>query len=184
MAIGPVKNSKSQLAEIFVREKSRFLHFVRRQLYELSSVDAEDILSDVTYSLLRRADVVDQVENLTAYIYRSLANRIIDQRRQSVPVVELDAAEEHSDATAFELQDSRPGPDRILEQSELRRHLLLALGNLTAPERVVWIATEIDGRNFRELAEEWGEPMGTLLSRKSRATARLRAMMSEYKNHR
>ncbi len=176
--------SKNRLAEIFVREKSRFLRFVRQQVYELSGTDAEDILSDVTYSLLRRADVVDQVENLTAYIYRSLANRITDHRRQSVPIVALDDKGDDSEAAAFELPDSRPGPDRRLEQSELRSRLLQALGDLTAPERAVWIATEIDGRNFRELAEEWDEPIGTLLSRKSRATARLRTMLLKYRDRR
>jgi RNA polymerase sigma factor (sigma-70 family) len=182
--IGSVEESKNRLAEIFVREKSRFLRFVRQQVYELSSTDAEDILSDVTYSLLRRADVVDQVENLTAYIYRSLANRITDQRRQSVPTIAIDDTGDHSEAAAFELPDSRLGPDRRLEQSELRSRLLLALGDLTGPERAVWVATEIDGRNFRELAEEWDEPIGTLLSRKSRATARLRAMLQEYRDRR
>jgi len=182
--IGSMEESKGRLAEVFVREKSRFLRFVRRQLYELSSTDAEDILSDVTYSLLRRADVVDQVENLTAYIYRSLANRITDQRRQSVPTVALDAKDDLSEAAVFELQDSRPGPDRSLEQSELRSRLLEAIGELTAFERAVWIATEIDGRSFRELAEEWEEPIGTLLSRKSRATVRLRTMLSEYRSSR
>jgi RNA polymerase sigma factor (sigma-70 family) len=178
--IGSMEEGKGRLAEIFVREKSRFLRFVRRQLYELSSTDAEDILSDVIYSLLRRADVIDQVENLTAYIYRSLGNRIADQRRRRVSTVALDAKDDHFEAGAFEPQDSHPGPHRSLEQSELRSRLLEALGELTPPERVVWIATEIDGRNFRELAEEWEEPIGTLLSRKSRATARLRSMLSEY----
>jgi DNA-directed RNA polymerase specialized sigma24 family protein len=83
------EEGKSRLAEIFTRERARFLRFVRRQVNELSSADAEDLLSDVTYKLLSRADVVDQVENLTAYIYRSVANRVVDQRRRSVPVVQL-----------------------------------------------------------------------------------------------
>lgn len=178
-----MEEGKGRLAEIFVREKSRFLRFVRRQLYELSTTDAEDILSDVTYNLLRRADVVDQVENLTAYIYRSLANRIADHRRSNVPTLPLDA-KDNFETVAFEPQDSRPTPDRSLEQSELRGRLLQALGQLTAAERAVWIATEIEGRSFRELSEEWDEPTGTLLSRKSRATARLRVMLSEYRSNR
>jgi len=175
------EESQSRLAEIFSRERSRFLRFVRRQADQLSSTDAEDVLSDVTYSLLSRADVVEQVENLTAYIYRSLANRIVDQYRRSVPVVAI-AADDASDDTSFELKDERPRPDQRIEQSELRRRMHEAVGKLTPRERAVWIATEIEGSSFRDLAEEWDVPIGTLLSLKSRATARLRSLLSEYRN--
>lgn len=173
------EEGKSRLAEIFTRERSRFLRFVRRQVYELSSSDAEDILSDVTYSLLSRADVVEQVENLTAYIYRSLSNRIVDQRRRAVSSVEIDQ-DDSSERPHFEPTDERPGPEQRLEQNELRRRLHEAVGQLTARERAVWIATEIEDRSFRDLAEEWDEPIGTLLSLKSRANSRLRTILADY----
>lgn len=175
---------KSRIAEILARERSRFLRFVRRQVTELSSTDAEDILSDVTYKLLSRADIADQVENLTAYIYRSLANRIVDQRRRNVPVTAIDSSE-GSEEPHFELKDKQPLPDQRLEHKELRRRLHEAISQLTPRERAVWIATEIDGRSYRDLAEEWDEPIGTLLSLKSRATARLRTFLADYRsNHR
>lgn len=175
--------NKSRIAEIFIRERSRLLCFVRRQVHELSSADAEDILSEVTYSLLRRADVVEQVENLTAYVYRSLANRVIDRHRKEMPTVPIDSDGEPTNTTS-DLQDERPRPDRRLEHSELRRRLQEAIGQLTPRERAVWTATEIDGRSYRDLAEEWDEPIGTLLSLKSRATARLRTLLSDYKSNR
>lgn len=175
--------NKSRIAEIFIRERSRLLSFVRRQVHELSSADAEDIVSEVTYSLLRRADVVEQVENLTAYVYRSLANRVIDRHRKEMPTVPIDSDGEPTNTTS-DLQDERPRPDRRLEHSELRRRLQEAIGQLTPRERAVWTATEIDGRSYRDLAEEWDEPIGTLLSLKSRATARLRTLLSDYKSNR
>jgi RNA polymerase sigma factor (sigma-70 family) len=177
--------SRQKLGELFVREKSRFLGFVRRRLFDLSGMDAEDILSEVTYNLLRRADVIGEVENLTAYIYRSLANRITDQQRQSIPqLAAVETADSSQPSHPALPPDPRPRPDQSLQQAELRRRLFLAIDALSPPERAVWIATEIDGQSFRELAEEWDAPIGTLLSRKSRATEKLRRMLSDYKNYR
>jgi RNA polymerase sigma factor (sigma-70 family) len=177
--------SKQRVGEIFVREKARFLGFVRRRLLDLSGMDAEDILSDVTYNLLRRADMVGEVENLSAYIYRSLANRITDHQRGSVAEVPaLEIADPEQPLQPVLPPDSRPRPDQRLQQAELRERLFRAVDALSPPERAVWIATEIDDRSFRELSEEWDEPVGTLLSRKSRAREKLRQMLSDYKDYR
>jgi RNA polymerase sigma factor (sigma-70 family) len=176
---------KQRLGEIFVREKSRFLGFVRRRLFDLSEMDAEDILSEVTYNLLRRSDVIGEVENLTAYIYRSLANRVTDHQRQLVPQVTAVETAEPGDLFQPTLPpDSRPLPDQSLQHAELRDRLFTAIGELGPQERAVWIATEIEDRSFRELADDWNEPIGTLLSRKSRAREKLRQMLSDYKDYR
>jgi len=168
-----------------VREKARFLGFVRRRLFEFSDMDAEDILSEVTSNLLQRADVIGEVENLSSYIYRSLANRITDHQRQSVPQVPaLETADESQPSMPVLPPDSRPRPDQSFQHAELRERLVTAIDALSPPEREVWIATEIDDRSFRELSDDWDEPIGTLLSRKSRATEKLRKMLSDYKDYR
>lgn len=173
-------HGKERLAEIFRTEKVRFLRFVRRKFDDISNMDAEDIVSEVTLSLFGRADIVGEIENLTAYIYRSLQNRILDHRRNRVSAVSLD--EETVASGTPELHDRGPAPDIALDQREMRERLLNAIGRLSPKERAIFLATEMDGRGFQELAEEWDEPVGTLLSRKSRAKAHLREMLSEYKN--
>jgi len=178
-----MEEGKTHLAGVFEREKARFLRFVRRQLDGFEGMDAEDVVADVAYRLLRRADMVAEVENLTAYIYRSLANRITDYRRQSVSTVPLDlGGEEDGNAPrAVQPEHDGPNPEQVYHQAQLREQLRVAIGRLSPKERMVWVAIEIDGRSFRELAEAWDEPLGTLLSRKSRATARLRAFLSDYR---
>lgn len=180
------EKGKKLLAEVLVHEQEHFLRFVRRKLDELPRMDAEDVLSDVTCSLLNQADVVEQVENLTAYIYRSLANRIVDHHRRNVPSISLDSTEDDAGKSmpAAMHADRRLRPDQLLEQRELKTRLYTALGELTPRERAVWIATEIDGYTFRELAEEWESPIGTLLSLKSRASARLRTLLLDYRQNR
>lgn len=146
-------------------------------------MDAEDIVSDVILGLLRRADVFGEIESLTSYAYRSLENRIVDFRRSSRDTVSLDGSLDGEDALfpglSAQLSD-QDTPEHGAARLELRDRLLWAVGQLNSPERAVWIATEIDGRGFRELAEEWDEPLGTLLSRKSRANARLRGLLKDF----
>jgi RNA polymerase sigma factor (sigma-70 family) len=170
----------NRLVEIYASEKARFLRFIDRQLWDGGEMDSEDILADVFFRLLPRTELIAEIENLTAYIYRSLANRITDLRRKSVPTVALDGA---PDEDAFVLPDTRPRPDQALVLNELQLRIREAIDQLGVKERTVWIATEIDGRSFNELADEWEEPIGTLLSRKSRASAKLRLSLADYKNH-
>jgi RNA polymerase sigma factor (sigma-70 family) len=173
----------SRLAEVLEREKARFLAFARRQLDGFAGIEPEDVLSEVAFRLLRRADVVAEVENLSAYIYRSLANRVTDHRRSRRPTVSLDQAGAEESQDALQPAHDGPGPEQLYQQAQLREQLRAAIGRLGPRERAVWVATEIHGRSFRELAEAWDEPIGTLLSRKSRATARLRALLSEFATH-
>jgi len=174
-----MKSAASALAQAIDREKSRFMRFVRKRLSRISTMDAEDIVSDVILGLVKRADVFGEIENVTAYAYRSLENRIVDFRRAAKDTVSLD----DENGTNGELVLRLPGSETSEQGAarlELRNRLLWAVGQLSPPERAVWIATEIDGHGFRELAEEWDEPLGTLLSRKSRANARLRGLLKDF----
>jgi RNA polymerase sigma factor (sigma-70 family) len=175
-----MEDEPKRLAEIFAREKSRFLRFVQQQIFDRDGAEAEDIVSEVAFNLLRRGDVIGEIENLTAYFYRSLSNRIVDHRRGQIMTVRLDGQE--AESAPLEIPDERLGPGKALEQHELRDRLFKAIGRLAPKERAVWLATEVDGRSFRDLAQEWNEPVGTLLSRKSRASATLRRFLSDYRN--
>ncbi len=179
MGTSSTESGHKRLAEMFVRERTRFLRFVQRQLFDEDAMAAEDIVSDVAFGLLRRADVIGEIENLSAYLYRSLANRITDHRRAQVPQVRIDDVE-HEESVQVELPDRGLNPKTALEQQELQSRLRAALDELSPAERAIWLATEVDGRSFRDLAEEWDEPIGTLLSRKSRATAKLRQLLWDY----
>ncbi len=175
-----MKAAASLLAQAMEREKTKFFRYVRSRLSRISFMDAEDIVADVIYGLLKRADVFGEIENFMAYAYRSLENRIIDFRRNSREVVSLDDAADGQPSLAESLQSAMATPERSVARLEMRDRLVWALGELTARERALWIATEIEGRSFRELSEEWGEPLGTLLSRKSRTNARLRELLKDH----
>jgi RNA polymerase sigma factor (sigma-70 family) len=177
MPLGP-DAGRNRLAEIFSRERARLLQVVRRRLFDVSIADAEDFVQDVFHNILRRADLIEQIENLTGYVYQSLANRIADRRR-SPPREILLSPDDGSDydplRQALEPVSPDLDPEELLRRKQLRGEIRRALDALPPPDRAIWIETEIEGRSFREIASETGEPVGTLLSRKSRAAKLLRA---------
>jgi RNA polymerase sigma factor (sigma-70 family) len=165
---------RNRLAEVFSRERARLLQVVRRRLFDVSITDAEDLVQDVFHNILRRADLIEQIENLTGYVYQSLANRITD--RQRAPRREI-LLSEGDDPLRRALEPVSPDldPEELLRRKQLREEIRRALDALPPPDRAIWIETEIEERSFREIASETGEPVGTLLSRKSRAAKSLRA---------
>lgn len=160
-----------RLSDLYDREREALLGFVRRKMFGSAGADAEDVLSDVLVRLIERADLLGQIEDLTAYVYRSLANGITDTFRKRVEEVPILQAED--------LPASSPDPEQTAEWQEQWGRLEQALEGLSAPERAIWVATELDGRSFKDCAALWGEPIGTLLARKSRAERRLKAALSD-----
>ena len=164
---------QNRLLELFQREKGRFMAFARRQIRGLSSLDPEDVVSEVFYTLLDRGDLVGETENLVAYVYRAMGNRILDVRRR-------ESRRTGSGELDLELlADPGPDPDGALQAQQLRQRISQAIDTLKPKERAVWVATEVEGQNFRALASLWGVPVGTLLSRKSRASAKLREQLAD-----
>lgn len=153
----------------FVRDRREALvGYVRRRLDDAADQDAEDIVQDVIAGLFDRADPTIPIQNLAAFVYRALRNRLIDRfrrRRETVPLLE---------------DVPGPGDDPLLEleRRETLEAAFAAIDELAAEEKAVILATEIEGRTFRELAGEWQVPLGTLLARKSRALEKIRKRLT------
>lgn len=172
--------TQSRIAAIFRQEREKLVRLVRWKFEEFSNSDAEDLVQDVMHSILRRGDMVRQIEDLAGYLYRSLANRIIDQKRKPARELPLEVPDNEEDGMlrlAFEPVSENLNPEQHSMQRQLHERLQAALAKLSPLDRAIWIETEIHGRSFKELSEEWQEPIGTLLSRKSRSGKRLRTML-------
>jgi RNA polymerase sigma factor (sigma-70 family) len=169
----PMQSGKNRLLDLFRQEKGRFLAFAQRQLRGLSSLDPEDVVSEVFHTLLDRGDLVGETEHLMAYVYKSLGNRVLDVRRREARVPAA------AEVDLERLADPGPDPLTAFSDRQIQERLAQALDTLSPKERAVWLATEMDGQSFRTLSSRWGEPAGTLLSRKSRATAKLRKQLAD-----
>jgi RNA polymerase sigma factor (sigma-70 family) len=144
-------------------------------------MDARDIVREVMLSLIRQSDTGGPVENLAAYTYRSVRNRITDYQAEKAKTVSLDGFSDEDEAFSFRemLYDETQDISAKVERKELLRALAACMDRLDGKQRAVLIATEFHGRSFRELSEAWHEPVGTLLSKKSRAVKALWEMLKD-----
>jgi RNA polymerase sigma factor (sigma-70 family) len=173
------RNEKIRLAEFFRTEYGRLLSFVSRQVDDMAAQDAEDIIHDVALNLFDRPDFVYPVEYLSAYVYRSVKNRIVDYFRSRRPMTVL---EENGTEYAV-INTVGMGPDEYVSDSGIRQveishDLSRLMDGLNEDEKKLIIDTEVKGRTFSTLSKNWNVPINTLLSRKSRAMAKIRRDMN------
>jgi RNA polymerase sigma factor (sigma-70 family) len=157
---------KGKITAFLSHERERLIGFVRRIIDDTAERDAEDIVQDVILNIFNRADITIPIDNLAAYVYRSLRNRVIDYLRKRRDMSDI-------------LPDPRYDPDRGEIGMDIRRRLFQSLAELSEEQRAVIIATELEGRTFQELSDEWAVPLGTLLARKSRALRKMRKAFSD-----
>ena len=175
------KKNRGAITSFYQKNYRSIVRYVRSLIADSASRDGEDIVQDVVFNLLEKADVVAPITNLSAYIYRSLRNRIIDElRRPEEDSVSLEAeAFPDSDISLADvLPDSRDNPMEALERAELHERVYAAMNALSPEQRNVIIATEFEERSFRELSEAWNIPVGTLLARKARGIKAIRSYLT------
>ncbi len=166
------------LRAFFSEERRNLVGFVRRLLRDAGEAEAEDVVQDVLLRLLERPGSAADVENLPAYVYRSLRNRVIDSQRARRPRIFLDEDWERGDALIDLLEDQSPALLDQLASRQGRQVLFEALSKLSDSERQVIIGREFDGRTYKELAALYDMPVNTLLSHRSRAMDKLRQYFS------
>ncbi len=156
-------------------ERQRFVNYVASLLNEAVVMDAEDIVQDVLLKILGKPNLSVSVENMTAYVFRSLRNRVIDSRRTNRTTLSLDAGQDPEGVKLIDLLlDHKPNALEILQTREGKEELFAALGTLNELEEAVIRAHELEGISFKQMSEMWSIPQNTLLSHKARAMKKLK----------
>jgi RNA polymerase sigma factor (sigma-70 family) len=175
-----------RISEAIDRDKTRLRNFIRRRVADPS--DAEDILQEVFYELVETYRLMKPIEQVGAWLFRVARNRITDLFRKRKPEASTNdpvAEEEGEFLTLEDLLPSRDaGPEAAYARTVLLAELEDALEELPDEQREVFLAHEIEGRSFKDLAAETGLSVNTLLSRKHYAVIhlreRLRAVYDEF----
>jgi RNA polymerase sigma factor (sigma-70 family) len=167
---------EQRLSEVVKREQLRLRNFIRRRVPDPR--DAEDILQDVFYELVEANRLLMPVEHVTSWLFRVARNRIIDLFRKKKPESLTDVAIQDGEDEGLGLEDLLPspdaGPDALYARNLLLDELEIAIEELPAEQREVFVAHELEGHSFKEIAAETGTSVNTLLSRKRYAVLRLR----------
>jgi len=175
--------SRAELSAHFSSEWRRLAGWVRRHLADAPDREGVDIVHEV-YATLFESDDDLPIDNLSAYVYTAVRRKVIDRIRRRKPMVSLESP--LGGEEGLRLSDILPAPSEhpldSRERAELSAALHPALAELDPPSREIIVATEFEGRPFRELSVDWDVPIGTLLSRKSRALRRLAVSLAEFRN--
>jgi RNA polymerase sigma factor (sigma-70 family) len=165
-----------QISEAIERERPRLRNFIRRRVPDQS--DAEDILQEVFSELVEAYRMMKPLEQVTAWLFRVARNRITDLFRSKKREASKEPAVTTEDGETLEWEDLLPAPDAGPESAYARSVLLeemdAALDELPEEQREVFVAHELLGYSFKELAEQTGVSVNTLLSRKHYAVLHLR----------
>ena len=166
-----------RISEVVEREQSRLRKFIRRRVPDPR--DAEDILQDVFCELVEANRLLMPIEHITGWLFRVARNRITDLYRKKKPERFSNAAAAgHEDGERLRFEDLLPspdaGPEALYARNVLLDELELAVDELPEEQREVFVAHELEGRSFKEMAARTGVSINTLLSRKRSAVLHLR----------
>jgi len=165
-----------RISEVVKRQQSRLRNFIRQRVPDPR--DAEDILQDVFYELVETNRLLMPIEHVTGWLFRVARNRITDLFRKKRPESFSDTAVADEDDELLQLEDLLPSPDAGPEALYARNLLLDALESavdeLPEEQRKVFVAHELEGRSFKDMAAETGVSVNTLLSRKRYAVLHMR----------
>ncbi|WP_186307821.1 RNA polymerase sigma factor [Paraburkholderia sp. BCC1884] len=169
----------SDITATVVRERTRLINFIRRRIRDPN--DAEDILQDVFHEFVQAYRLPAPIEQASAWLYRAARNRIIDRfrKKKEEPLTDLSANEDDSDEYRLDLAlpASDAGPEALYARTVLLKTLQDALDELPPNQRDVFIAHELEGRSFKDMAAESGVTLNTLLARKRYSVLHLRARL-------
>ena len=189
LTVERMTDQDQQISETIEREQARLRNFIRRRVEDEN--DADDILQDVFSELVEAYRLMQPIEQVGAWLFRVARKRIIDRfrKKKTKPETLREEMAVADDGESLMLEDLLPSPDAGPEAAYARTVLLEeladALEELPAEQREVFIAREIEGRSFKELAAETALSVNTLLSRKHYAVIhlreRLRAIYNEFK---
>jgi RNA polymerase sigma factor (sigma-70 family) len=167
----------------------RLRAFVRRQVADLSEV--EDIVQDTFVELVSAYRLMEPIEHVAAWLMRVARNRIIDRFRKrtrqtsiSIPAILHEADSSRDPAYILDewLAPEAAGPEANYAREVLADELAAAVDELPAEQRAVFIAHELEGRSFKDLAAQWRVGVNTLLGRKHAAVRHLRRRLQDIRS--
>jgi len=163
-----------EITATVLKERSRLWNFIRRRVAD--QTDADDILQDVFYEFTQAYRLPEPIEQVSAWLFRVARNRIIDRFRKKKEVALEDITHEDDEDCRLDLMLPSPdaGPEAAYTRAMLLEELQRALEDLPANQREVFIAHELDGISFKEMAADTGISINTLLARKRYAVLYLR----------
>ncbi len=169
----------------FLKEKDKLLGFIRSRVSTVE--EAEDILQDVFYQFIAGFATIESLDRVTSWLYSVARNKIIDRYRRDASRpqrTDFELLSGRDEDAPLTLQEILPDLDNTPEATLLREaiwdEITEALAELPTEQREIFILNELEEKSFREISEETGISINTLLSRKRYAIMALRKRLQVF----
>jgi RNA polymerase sigma factor (sigma-70 family) len=178
---GMAGEPKRNITQVINDYSKRLMGFIRKRV--TNEADAEDVLQDVFYQFIGNTQPIEQ---MSAWLFTVARNKITDRQRKHKPEALEDVFRDEDGEEAINwselLFDTTNNPEREYLRALFWEELNAALEELPAEQRDVFIRHELEGVPFKEMAEQTGETVNTLISRKRYAVLHLRERLSILKD--
>ena len=178
-----MKQEDQRIAEAIDREYARLRNFIRRRVAD--QFDVEDVLQDVFCELVDAYRMMRPIEQVTAWLFRVARNRIIDLFRKKTREAQRSRERAATGGGQTVLPEEElllsldAGPEAAYAGSVLLEELDAALDELPEEQRQVFVAHELMGHSFKELAAQSGVSVNALILRKHYAVRHLRERLQD-----
>ncbi|GHT75760.1 RNA polymerase subunit sigma-24 [Bacteroidia bacterium] len=183
--IDVAKAQQQDLEKLIAEYQPQIRSFIRKRI--ANKEDAEDILQDVFYQLVKTVNTaLNPIEEVAAWLYRVTRNTIINhgikKREEELPVYQSKESDEEIVKDFSEVlfnNETSASPETEYLRSLVWTALETALAELPPEQREIYELTEFDGIPVKEIAQTTGVTVNTLLSRKHYAVLHLRKRMKD-----
>ena len=187
LRLSPEMNAERKVIveQTVAAERNKLFNFIKKRVSDPG--DAEDILQDVFYQLWQGYDTIENVERITSWMFRVARNKIIDRYRKLKPVSfsEIESVRADDDAPlllADIIGDTSSSPEDVYNRELIWESIEEVLAEMPKNQRQVFVWHELEDLSFREMSEQTGESINTLLSRKRYAVNYLRKRLQNLYN--
>ncbi len=165
------ENNK-KLKVFFNEEYNSLKGYVNSKLKASVNNDPEDIIQDVALKLFTGADRYSPINNVAGFVYRALKNKVIDVMRSGSKKSSIDFETQNENKLLEFASVIYESPDNSYPE-QMKEALKDAILDLKPDYRNIIIAIDFEGYTYKEIEEETGIPIGTLMSRRHRAISQL-----------
>jgi RNA polymerase sigma factor (sigma-70 family) len=168
------ESAGKQIVNTVKEFSNRLFNFIRGKVN--SDEDAEDILQDVWYQY-SNTSATETIDQISGWLFTVARNKITDKyRRKSPDLIDDFAFDEDEGGTVFSeiLFSHDEEPEMVHLRNLFWEELWMALEEIPENQRLVFVQNELEDKTLQEIANQSGENIKTIISRKRYAVQHLR----------
>lgn len=157
--------------------------YARRMLRDGSQ--SEDVLQEAVLEALNHFVEFTEGTNFSAWMFRFVTHKVLNANRRIEPIRLGDIPTDLAVEEVWDVPEADDALDLLLNDSDrlwevLDAPVARALGRLAAAERACLLLKSIGGFSYREIHEQLGMPVGSVMGYLARARRRMRLLLAQY----